>query len=134
MASTSFREFAGTKTNGVVKLFGQVVLSTSGTISTTSCDGFAVAKTGSETGRYTVTLGQNYNKLLGCSVQIVGADDAAFTDAKGVDPKLRDIDVGTGANDGTFEIQLVDADSGADAEAQDSATLLIEITLKNSSV
>jgi len=134
MANTSFQPIAGSKTNGVIKLYGQVTLGNSGAISSSSCDGFTIAKTASKTGRYTVTLGQNYNKLLGCSVQIIGPDDAAFTDAKGVDPKLRDNDVGGGANDGTFEIQFVDADSGADAEVQDSAVLLIEITLKNSSV
>ncbi len=131
----SLQHLQGSITTGVVVLFGQVVTTTAGTIGSTTCDGFTVVKTATKTGRYTVTITGNANKILGCNVNILGADDAAFTDAKGVwEGKIRDNDVGTGANDGTFEIQFCDADTGADAELQDSASLLITAWVKNSSV
>lgn len=134
MANTSFQPFAGTKTNGAIALFGQFTTTTSGTVGTTTCDGFSVTKTATETGRYTITLGSNYNKLLYVQAQIVGPDDTAMTDAKGTQVVIRDIDVGTGANDGTFEVQFFDSDSGADAELQDSASVQLIVWLKNSSV
>lgn len=117
---------------GVVKLFGSVVTTTSGTIGSTSCKGFSIAKTGSETGRYTVTLADTYQKLLSVNVNVIGATDAAATSAKGLVSFLRNVSV-TDATP-TFDIQFCDADgSPADAELQDAAELLIEITLKNSS-
>jgi hypothetical protein len=105
MANTSFQPFAGTKTNGAIALFGQFTTTTSGTVGATTCDGFSV-----------------------------GPDDTAMTDAKGTQVVIRDIDVGTGANDGTFEVQFFDSDSGADAELQDSASVQLIVWLKNSSV
>jgi hypothetical protein len=133
--------FRGTVTHGVVKLYGTVTTSTSGTVSTSSCDGFAITKTGSETGRYTIQIGSAAApmvaaELLGCNVQVIGADDTVYTKDKGLGYFLRDNDV---ASDGTFEIQFTEAldSSGCtypDTELEDGAKLLIEITLKNSSV
>lgn len=128
--------FRGTVTHGVVKLYGTMTTSTSGTISTSSCDGFTITKTGSETGRYTIQLGSSTGQLtcaelLGCAVQIVGPDDNAYTDAKGIGVILRDNDI---ASDGTFEIQFMKNTDNADVELMDAAKILIEITLKQSSV
>jgi hypothetical protein len=134
MASTNLQHFAGSKTNGAVALFGTMTTSTSGTVSTSSVEGFTITKTATKTGRYTITLGQNYNKLLFANAVIVGPDDTAMTDAKGTQFVIRDNDVGAGANDGTFELQFIDSDSGADAELQDAAIIMITIWVKNSSV
>lgn len=124
------KPMAGCREGGVVKLFGSLITTTSGTIGSTSCKGFSIVKTGSETGRYTVTLTQGYQKLLSVGVTIVGTTDAAMTNAKGLTHIVRNVSV----NDATptFQIQFNDPDgSPADAELEDAAELLIEITLKN---
>ena len=117
---------------GVVKLYGKVVTTTSGTVGSTSCKGFSVAKTGSETGRYTVTLSDSYQGFLGCQVTLVGAADAAYTSAKGLVAFVRNVSVADSTP--TFQIQFCDPDgSAADAEVEDAAEFYLEITLKNSS-
>lgn len=120
---------------GIVTIFGEFTTTTSGTIDTAATRGgtgiTSIVKTASETGRYTVTLNGTYRKLKGVVANIIGADDAAFTDAKGVVMHLRDDDVAT---DGTFEVQFTDADSGADQELQDGAKVLLTIVVKNTSV
>jgi hypothetical protein len=124
---------AGSLSRELVVLSGKVVLGASGAVSSTDCDGFSVSKTGGETGRYTVQLGVSssqpdlYAKLRGASVSIVGPDDAAMTDAKGLGYVLRDDDVAT---DGTFEVQFINPETAADAEVQDSASFFITIFLK----
>lgn len=132
MANRLFKQFQHTLEQGVVKLFGQVVTSTSGTISSSSCKGFTIAKTATEAGRYTVTLSDSYYQLLSVHVNLVGASDAAYTDGKGMYMGLlRNVSV----NDSTptFDIQFNDPDTNVDAEVADSASFYIEITLKNSS-
>lgn len=132
MANRLFKQFQHTLEQGVVKLFGTVVLGSSGAVSSvTGCKGFTVAKTATETGRYTVTLQDSFNQLLNVGVNIIGAADAAYTDGKGMFMGLlRNVSV----NDSTptFDIQFNDPDTNVDAEPADSVTLLIEITLKNS--
>lgn len=117
---------------GVVKLFGNFTTSTSGTVASSSCKGFSIAKTAAETGRYTVTLADTYYAFLGCAVTIVSSADTAYTNAKGLASVVRNISI----NDSTptFNIQFSDPESGADAELEDSAVVYLEITLKNSSV
>lgn len=132
MANQLLKPLAGCREAGVVKLFGSFVTSTSGTVSSSSCKGFSIAKTGSETGRYTVTLDGPYQKLLAVGVNIIGAADAAYTSAKGLTHVLRNVSV----NDSTptFQIQFNDPDgSPADAELEDATEVLLAITLKNSS-
>lgn len=115
---------------GRVTLFGKVVLGAGGAISTNvdrRSAGFTVTKTATKTGRYTLTFDDVGYHFLGMSVNIVGPDDAAMTDAKGVFlGVVRDDDLAT---DGTIEFQMQDADSMADAEVQDSATLYIVVNL-----
>jgi hypothetical protein len=132
--------FRGTPTHGVIKLYGKMTTSTSGTIASSSCDGFTITKTGSETGRYTIQLGSSTDQLkaaelLGCNVTIIGADDAAYTADAGISWFVRDDDVAT---DGTFEIQFstdpTTDGTQADAELENGAIILVEITIKNSSV
>lgn len=131
MANRLLKPLAGCLEAGVVKLYGSFVTSTSGTVASSSCKGFTIAKTGSETGRYTVTLSDTYKALLAVNVAIVGATDAAYTSAKGLTWILRNVSVADSTP--TFQIQFNDPDgSPADAELEDSTSVYIEITLKNS--
>ena len=131
MANLDFKDEVRTYEGGIVKLFGKVVTSTSGAISSQVSKGFTVAKTGSETGRYTVTLSEKYSSLRGCSVALQGAADAAYTTANGLGWFLRGVDVG--ASTPLLYIQFYRTDTGADAEVIDAAEFYIELTLKNTS-
>ena len=131
MANQLLYGLQGVREAGIVKLYGSFVTSTSGAVASSDCKGFTVAKTGTETGRYTVTLGQKYTKLRAASVMIEGSADTAYTTAKGVTAILRGVDVTT---NGVLYIQFVDSDgSAADAELEDGAKVYIELTLKNTS-
>lgn len=129
MANRSYKQFQHTLENGIVKMFGKVTTSTLGAVGSSDCKGFSVAKTGSESGRYTVTLEDKFNGLRGASVIVEGAADAVYTDAKSVTPILRNVDV---ANS-TLDIQFIDPTDNSDAELDDAAAFYIELTLKNSS-
>lgn len=128
------KPFKGVVEAGVVKMYGKLVTTTSGTVDTTNtaCKGFTIAKTAGETGRYTVTLAKGYARLLAVGVAIAGAADAAYTSAKGLTWLLRNVSV----NDSTptFDIQFNDPDgSPADAELEDGTSVYLEITLKDTS-
>src|SRR5687767_3421468 len=126
MANRLMKQFTGTLEAGVVKLYGSVTTTTSGTIGSTSCKGFSVAKTATETGRYTVTLQDSYVNLLACNIVVVGSADAAYTTTAGLTPYLRNVSVTTAK---TFNIQFADV-ALADGELADGAKFHIEITLK----
>lgn len=137
MANRSFKKDAATLEAGIIKLYGKFTTTTSGTIgSSTLCKGFSVVKTAAETGRYTVTLADKYNRFLMCNVVIQGAADAAYTSAKGLTWFIRAVDVAaTAASTKLFYLQFCDPDgSPADAELEDGAIVFLEITVKNSSV
>lgn len=129
MASRSFRQQQYTAEIGIVTLYGSFTTSTSGTISTSSCKGFSIAKTATKAGRYTVTLEDKYQGLRRCEVDVVGATDAAYTTAKGLTRFLRNVAVDSTK---TMDIQFARTDTAADAELDDGATVYIAITLKNS--
>lgn len=129
MANRLFKGMPKTLESGVVKLYGKIVTTTSGTIGSQSCKGFSVAKTATKTGRYTVTLEDQYMALLAVGVNIEGTADAAYTGAKGLINFLRNVDV-TAATP-VFDIQFATT-TFADAELEDAAEVYIEITLKNS--
>lgn len=130
MANRYMKQFVATLEAGVAKLYGEVTTSTSGTIASQSCKGFTVSKTAGETGRYTVTLSDKYNKLLSVCVTVVGATDAAYTAADGLVSFLRNDSVAS--NGATFNVQFADPATSADAEIEDGAKFKLEITLKNS--
>lgn len=131
MANRLYKQFQGTLEQGVVKLFGSVTTSTSGTISSKTGKGLTITKTAGETGRYTVTLADKYTALLSCSVRIEGAADAAYTGSKGLVSFLRNVDVSSA---GSFDVQFTTAvASPADAELENGAKFYLEVTLKNSS-
>jgi hypothetical protein len=120
---------------------GRVVTSTSGTISTQDVrgGGVVVTKTGGKTGRYTFTLQAGTNTpvtshiFLGLYVNIIGPDDTAISNSKGIVPFIRDIDIGEGADDGTVEIQFVisTATAQADTELADAAGFTFLLVLGN---
>lgn len=129
MANRLLKPLKGCLEAGVVKLFGSVTTSTSGTIASQACKGFSVAKTATKTGRYTVTLADKYNGLLACAVVVQGADDAQVASAKGVQAMLRAVDM----TNGVFKVQFLDRQTQpADAELEDGAIFRLEITLKDS--
>ncbi len=133
MANRTFSKDAVTLEKGVVKLFGHVVTTTSGTIGSQSCKGFSIVKTATETGRYTVTLDDYYVAFLNASVVVVGSADTLYTTTKGLGSLLRNVAID--ASHKTFDVQFVDrATAPADADLESSAEFYIEITLKNSSV
>ncbi len=134
MADRYFKQFQQTLETGLVTLYGSLTTSTSGTVASTACVGFTIAKTSAEVGRYTVTLSDYYyGGLKHCSVTLVGSTDAAYTSAKGIVPFLRNISVDSSHK--TFDIQWADADgSAADAELEDGAAFNLMIVLKNSSL
>ncbi len=131
MANRLYQQFQGTLEHGIVKLFGSVTTTTSGTIGSSTGKGLAITKTGSEAGRYTVTLADKYNALLAVSICVQGAADAAYTTAKGLVSFVRGVDVG--GTTPVFYVQFCDSDgSPADAELEDGAKFFLEVTLKNS--
>lgn len=131
MANRYFKDHVKTLEGGAVKLFGKVVTSTGGAISSQTSKGFTVTKTGSETGRYTITLEDKYSSLLGVSVALQGAADAAYTTANGLGWFIRGVAVGAATP--LFYVQFYRTDTGADAEVINAAEFYLEITLKNTS-
>lgn len=131
MANRLYKQFQGTLEAGVVKLFGSVTTSTSGTIASSTGKGLTITKTASETGRYTITLADKYNALLACNVVVQGATDAAYTTGAGLQAFIRNVNVG--ASTPYLEVQFCGEDgSPADAELESGAKFFVEVTLKNS--
>ena len=123
---------------GMVVIAESVLLGSSGAIATNGQregakhTGFTISKTGSETGRYTITFERKYKALLYGHAVVVGADDAAYTATAGVVCILRDDDIAT---DGTIEVQMLGGDGNlADANPINDATLKLFLVLKDTSV
>lgn len=112
---------------------GRFTTSTSGTITGTSdVYGCTVTKTGSETGRYTITLNRATVKFMGGHASVVGPDDTAMTTTKGLVPVWRDDDLAT---DGTVELQFVETvTANADTELQDGASVRFMVWFIDTSV
>lgn len=124
MANRNFYPARGSLSREVVKLYGNVTIGGSGAVSAVSAKGFTVAKTGSETGRYTITLEDTYTAFRGAHVTVEGADDAALTAFYAA---VRNVDVGSAK---TLDIQLVSA-IATDANPASGDVLHIELTLQN---
>lgn len=119
---------------GVVHLYSRVVLGTSGAIASQTDvrqSGMTLVKTATKTGRYTVTLQEPAQALLWADAKVIGADDTAYTTAKGLDVLIRDDDV---TSDKTFKIQFARTDTAADAEVENSRVLLVHVTVSQSGV
>lgn len=112
----------------VVELFGNFTIGSSGAVSASSAKGFSVAKTGSETGRYTITLVDQYNYFLGAQVTVALAADAA-AGSDGFIPSVRNVDMASK----TFDIQISDA-AGADTNPASGFVIYVAVKLQNSAV
>lgn len=131
-------------THGVtdeVTFHSRLVTTTSGTLALTTAAnptwtpaGQTAVKTGSEVGRYTITLPVDYRRLLQVIATVIGLDDTAYTTAAGSNYIIRDVDIGAGAADGTVEIQFCRTDTGADAELINGAEVMVTIIVAAGSV
>jgi hypothetical protein len=118
----------------------KVATTTTGTLAASQVNwGLKLTKTATKTGRYTCQLvnadGSNSNAVafVNAVVQLVGADDTAYPTGKGLVPLMRDDDIGTGANDGTIELQFVEPQTAAaDAEVADGAIINVTFYLRDS--
>jgi hypothetical protein len=114
--------------DGEVTFHLRLITTTSGAVSSTSWTpaGVTIAKTGSETGRYTITLPGTYRRLINVIATPIGADDAAWgAVATGLLSFVRDDDIAT---DGTVEVQFASADTNfADAELPDGRSVMLTI-------
>ena len=137
MPQRTYVPLKGAVHRGLVPLFNRVVLGASGAVSSQDSAkdaGFVVTKTAAKTGRYTLTFDKNYNRVEFIDARVIGADDSAYTTAKGIDFFLRDDDVGRGAGDGTIEIQFARSDTEADAAIEDSREILIMAWVRDASL
>lgn len=134
----AWKEDIKTLIPGERHVHAKIATTTSGTLASTYLQqyGLKVTKTATKTGRYTLQLidhlgaAQNARGFVNGVVNLIVADDAALTTTKGLGAVFRDDDIGTGANDGTIEVQLVQTNAGnADTEVQDGAILCITLIL-----
>jgi hypothetical protein len=96
-----------------VVLAGEVAITSSGAISSqtpSNISGAVVAKTGSESGRYSVTFLDGWHRCLHGGATMFGPDDNAFPTTTGSSPKARLL-----AKTG-FSVQFVREDTQADAD------------------
>ena len=126
------RNIKGSAFPGLLIVGCRFTTSTNGDISGTP-DYYGISSivlTGSEAGRYTVTLPRASVKLAGVIATLVGPDDAALTTTKGLVAVVRDDDIAT---DGTCEIQFVETvTANADTDIQDGASVRLMLFLIDS--
>lgn len=105
-------------------LYGYVPFGASGAVGTVNANGFTVTKVAATTGRYTITLSDKYNELLGCSFTV-------FNNATAIGEQW-EVRVGLTSNT-TITIEHV-SDAGAAADAADGTGVYITLALRNSAV
>jgi hypothetical protein len=128
------RPSKGTVTNGHLSLYGNfTVTGTSGAISTSSCDGFSIAR--ADVGRYTITLDGQVAEVLGVTPTLINTSaSAAYGAGAGVVSHVRSDSV---ASAGTVVLQFTRVNGTTDnndAEVANGTKVLIRIDLKLSSV
>lgn len=112
-----------------VKLHGRLNLGATGAITTQTMkkySGFVAARTG--VGIYTLTLGSKYTELLQLKCTLIGAN-ATYPAAAGREYFITSDLVTT---TGVITLKFLRTDTGAVAEIEDSAKVLVEITLAES--
>jgi len=137
MANRYWKDEVMTLEKEIRQIHGIIVFGAAGAITTQDLKGFTVAKTATETGRYTITMGSTsnpdtYYEFKNLQAIVQGPTDAALTATDGYIPVLRNVDV---SSDGfqTVDLQLTDY-AGADKNATSGNKLYVTITVKNSSV
>ena len=123
MANRNYKPGAMAIEKGTIKLYGRVVMGAAGAIDTQDCRGFSVSKDG--TGVIQILLEDEYNDLYNCSTIL---QDVGF--ASDLSSYLSNVAVGV--DPPTFD--LVFHDGSGDTDPETGSTILIEITLKNSTV
>lgn len=111
-------------------LTGVVTLGANGAVASQDCEGFTVAQTASEDGRFTITLAEPYTSIEYCHGVLEITADAAPVQAKGLVACLRGVSASGQVAYLQFVITPTAAAAGADADAQDSAVLRIMIVAK----
>lgn len=114
------------KKKNLITLYARVAIDGSSVATVDSDADFAVTKTAAKTGRYTCTVSDKALKFVSLDVTYVDVDDAAIA-ATALPWVIRDIDIGTGANDGTVEVQFV---SGTTDTNIVSRTIIIEMVVQ----
>ena len=125
MANRNFKPGAMCIEKGLICLYGRVEVGAGGAISSQDCRGFSAAATGAP-GVYDVTLEDNYTELYMLSSNVLDAVAAG-------EGKIAQLTAEDVAN-GTLQFTVVATDDGLAANIADGGRLLLEITLKNSSV
>jgi len=115
-----------------VHLYASIVIGASGAVTSSAGKGIASVTKETEAGRYTILLQDSYNKLLDCSIQLVSTA-ASNPSTVAVTGRVRSEQV-IHATAPSLVIQGYALDDGADADYASGATLLVHITLRNSSV
>lgn len=119
----------------VGRYYHRLVTGTSGAVDTTNSDPAAdsavtMVKTGSKTGRYTITLPTPHRKLLQVTATVIGSSDAAYGAVSvGLLAFIRNDAVSTA---GTFDLQFANASTNfTDAELPNNLSVMIEIVVQN---
>lgn len=138
MGNRNYAQGKGYLEKGVTTLFANMLTTTSGTLSTasgTGGKGLTVAKIAG-TGKYTITLTDRYVSLLGIKCTVLMGASAGVANAKGaVIVPFNKLGFGTTVAQ-TVDLQaLLPNGTGYTAgEVDDGATILVELTLKDSTV
>lgn len=108
----------------------RITIGSSGAVSSYTGTDITVVKTGSETGRYTLTVDKRYKSVVDPRAELILGDDAAATTAGGNMTFWRDDDIGRGANDGTIELQCARTDTTADANPTSGTVIIVNLELE----
>lgn len=117
-------------------LYSKVVFGGSGAVASQTLQldsGMVVTIVAAKDGRYLVTLHRDFKLLGAVSAIVVGPTDAAMAIASGTVAVVRNINVGVGTQAGTFEIQLIRTDTGADADPTSGNELLLGVAVQSQS-
>jgi hypothetical protein len=127
MANRNFKPGARCLEAGTVKLYGEFTTSSfSGVIGSQDCQGFRV--TNGSAGEYQIILEDNYLGLRNLDTKVIFA--TASGGNVGQDSQILNDDV----VNGIIDIVFLSGDNGVADDLPDGAKVLIEITLKNSTV
>jgi hypothetical protein len=110
-----------------VLLNGVVTCGDDGAVSSQDCDGFTVTQTDSEAGRFTVTLADQWLKIMNVLVSREISADTAEVQAKGSVFSLRGVSESSKVAYLQFSIPPTAAAAGADADVENSTKLRITV-------
>lgn len=131
MANYSWLPPSGSLEVNVCELFGQLVIGSSGAVTSNSGKGIGTIVKESAAGQYTIPLSQGYNSLLFASFTLLSTTDGAQTIGTAFRLNSEDVDHLTAPK---IVLQCSDTATGADANLTSGDIVYFRITLKNSSV